>query len=299
VNISPEDFIHPADKAALENLQSIPLFTQCSKAFLKTFTEQFFRGLNLAQKVRLGPHQLPKIWAHLPPICGKLGIDVPELYLEMSPAPNAYTFGDTNVFITVTSGLVEYVDEDELHAVLAHECGHIVCRHVIYHTMADMLTKVGGSVFGPLAAVSLPVQLALLYWARRSELSADRAAALVCGSPDPVVHTMIRLAGGPRSITKDVDLELYAQQGAEYSKLLDSLWDKVMQGYAVMEQDHPFTSVRTWEIREWCATERFALMAEKLRKYDAQSSCPVCGGPIQAGWRFCKNCGAQFGAAHA
>jgi len=44
----------------------------------------------------------------------------------MNPLPNGYTFSDTRVFVTVTSGLPEYLDEDEVQAVIAHECGHIV-----------------------------------------------------------------------------------------------------------------------------------------------------------------------------
>ncbi len=296
MNISPDDFMHPADKAALENLRAIPMFSQCLKVFMKTFTEEFFLGMNLAQKIRLGPDQLPKIYNLLPPICAQLGIDVPELYLEMNPSPNAYTMGDSMIFISVTSGLVEYVEEEELRAVLAHECGHIVCRHVIYHTMADMLMKLGESVFGALAAASAPVQLALLYWDRRSELSADRAAALVLGSPAPVVQTMVRLAGGPRSITMDVNVELYAQQGAEYSKMLDSLWDKELQGMAVLPQDHPFTAVRTHEILDWCATPRFGQMSESLRRQATGMHCAACGQPRQAEWKFCKSCGAAMDA---
>jgi Zn-dependent protease with chaperone function len=299
MSIAPGEFIHPADKAALEALKAIPLFTPCLKAFMKTFSEEYFLGVNLAQKIRLGPKQLPKIYNHLPPICKTLGIKEPQLYLEMDPSPNAYTYGDTKIAITVTSGLVEYLKDDELHAVLAHECGHILCHHVLYHTMAAMVTALGESIWGPLAAVATPVKLGLLYWDRCSELSADRAAALVHGNSDDVVQTMIRLAGGPRSITQDVNIELYAQQGAEYWKLTESLWDKVLQSVAVMQQDHPFTSVRTYEILKWCATEQFASLAASLSSSSDEASCPSCGCACQPGWKFCQGCGAHLDGANA
>jgi Zn-dependent protease with chaperone function len=299
MHIAPNDFTHPTDEAALDNLESIPLFGECSKAFLKVFAEEFFFGLNMAQKIRLGPLQLPKIYSHLPPICEKLGIDLPELYLEMNPAPNAYTYGDSKVFITVTSGLVEFLDEEELHAVIAHECGHIVFRHVLYHTMADMLTRIGSSIFGPFAAVSLPVQLALTHWARCSELSADRAAALVMGSGDPIMRTMIRLAGGSRAITQDVNLDLYLEQAVAYDALRETLWDRLLQGVAVMQQDHPFLAVRTREIRDWCQTGRFVQMAESLRVPPSGERCAQCGSPRQPGWKFCSTCGRRFDAAVA
>jgi Zn-dependent protease with chaperone function len=291
MSIAPGEFIHPADKAALDALKAIPLFTPCLKAFMKIFNEEYLLGVNLAQKIRLGPQQLPRIYNLLPPICQKLGIEEPQLYLEMDPSPNAYTYGDSKVAITVTSGLIEYTEEAELHAVLAHECGHVLCRHVLYHTMADLVTSIGESIWGPLAAAATPVKLALLYWDRRSELSADRAAALVAGNSDSIVQTMIRLAGGPRSLTHDVDVALYAQQGAEYWKLNESLWDRVLQGMAVMQQNHPFTAVRTHEILEWTRGEEFAGLLKKLKAEATARRCPQCGKIVKEDWRFCQGCG--------
>lgn len=82
--------------------------------------EQFQYGVNMASSIRLSPTQLPELYNHLPPICKKLGIEEPEFYLEMNPVPNAWTFGDTRIFITVTSGLVEMMDNEELDAIGNH-----------------------------------------------------------------------------------------------------------------------------------------------------------------------------------
>ncbi|MBI3828401.1 MAG: M48 family metallopeptidase [Planctomycetes bacterium] len=254
------DFVHPEDRAALEKLQSIPLFPSCVQAFMKLLPERVLHGLNMANKVRLSPRQLPKLYRHLRPICKQLEVAEPEFYLEMHPYPNAYTYGDKTVFVTITSGLVESMDDDEFHAVLAHECGHIACRHVLYHTMARTLITAGSAVFGPLAALSLPVQLGLLYWMRRSELSADRAAAYVMGGDRPVVEVMARLAGGPKSITAQLDLDRYAEQAAAYDRLMESKWDQILQGMVVMSQQHPFLAVRANEIRSWCRSDAFKEM---------------------------------------
>jgi hypothetical protein len=106
---SPCDFIHPEGQAALENLQAIPLFAACVKAFMKIVPEQLLYGVNMAQKIRPGPDQLPDLYQHLPLLCATLGIAEPELYLEMYPMPNAYTYGDMRVSITVTSGWVVHL----------------------------------------------------------------------------------------------------------------------------------------------------------------------------------------------
>ncbi len=296
MNVVPRDYVHMEDYAALENLKAIPLFSQCLKSFMKVGIERVIHGVSMAQKICLGPDQLPEIHAYLPPICQILGIEEPELYLEMDPSPNAYTQGDTRVFITVTSGLIEMLEEDEIRAVVAHECGHIACHHVLYHTMAQMMMQYGAQIFGPLAALSMPVQLGLLYWVRRSELSADRAAAVVMKGSQSVVETMIRLAGGPKSITGKVNLDLYLKQAETYDKLQESQWDKFLQGVAVMNLDHPFLSVRAREITRWCQTEQFQHIVLALEKQE-WPKCPACGAPVRVNWKFCNNCGQTIGQA--
>ena len=128
--IKPAEFIHPEDAAALRQLESIPGFPTIAKKVLELGYEKLRYGINMASTIRLSPTQLPELYRHLPPICERLGIKEPEFYLEMNPVPNAYTSGDTRVFIVVTSGLVEMMDDEELDAILAHECGRILCRPV-------------------------------------------------------------------------------------------------------------------------------------------------------------------------
>jgi Zn-dependent protease with chaperone function len=292
--ISRDDFIHPEDQAALDSLNAIPLLPTCIKSFMSVFHEQLLHNQNMAEKIRLGPGQLPEIYNHLPPICQLLGIEEPELYLEMDPTPNAYTFGDTQISITLTSGLIDALEEDELKAVIAHECGHIVCRHTLFKTMVHYLSQFGPSMQfpGPLKIIGDPVVMALNYWNRRSELSADRAAAAVMKGPQSVVETMIRLSGGPKSITEKVNIDSYIQQAQSCHQLLDSTWDKLMQGYLVRYKDHPFSSIRTKEIMEWCQTDAFTEVVHRLNEMATLPRCPACAKPVKAEWKFCGHCGA-------
>ena len=52
--------------------------------------------------------------------------------------PNAFTYGHTKkrARIAITEGILNYLDEDEQLAVVAHECGHIIHRDFIWMTMA-------------------------------------------------------------------------------------------------------------------------------------------------------------------
>lgn len=46
----------------------------------------------MSDKIRLSLSLLKKLYNILPPICSLPGIQEPEFYLDMNPAPNAYTF---------------------------------------------------------------------------------------------------------------------------------------------------------------------------------------------------------------
>ena len=292
LNMISTDFIHPEDAKALRAVEAIPGFRAIVKKILELGYEKMYYGMNMASQIRLSPTQLPQIYRHLPPICEKLGIDEPEFYLEMNPMPNACTFGDTQIFISVTSGLVEMMSDDELDAVLAHECGHIICRHVLYHSIATMIFNKGVEL-GLLGELADPLKLALYYWMRKSELSCDRVSALIT-SPEVVSSTMARLAGGPKSITAAINMAEWAEQADRYDEIYnDGIWNKTLQTYNTMMQDHPFAAVRVREILKWCETEDYSRLKASLPVLD-DSRCPRCGRLVDDSWKFCRNCGTSL-----
>ena len=264
--IDKSKLAHPEDAVALKALEAIPGFKKLVKKFLAIGFEQVQYGINMASNIRLSPTQLPEIYNRLPPICKELGISLPELYLVMDPQPNAWTFGDTHVFIAITSGLVNSLSRDELDAVLAHECGHILHRHVLYHSMASFL-KEGLNALGFLGPLALPVEMAYYYWQRKSELSADRVSCYIT-SPDTVARVMARLAGGSTSITANINMYEWAKQADLYEKIRnESSLNKIYQGMATAWRNHPFAAVRVREIYKWShSCQYFALLCQR-RKY--------------------------------
>lgn len=285
--MKPSDFIHPEDAAALRQMENLPGFSSLIKKVLEIGLENLQYGVNMASTIKLSEKQLPNIYRHLPPICERLGIDIPEFYLQMDPNPNAWTFGDTRIYVTVTSGLVEMMSDEELDAILAHECGHILCRHVLYHTIAYWLSS-GLSSIGILGAISAPLQYALFYWSRKSELSADRAASIYT-SPELVASTMARLSGGPQHITSDIDLKEWAKQADEYEKIQnENLWNKTLQLAVIAGLDHPFAAVRVREVLKWGESEQYRLIKQ------GESICPNCGNVVKEEWKFCRKCGYKL-----
>lgn len=292
--MKPSDFIHPEDAAALRQMENIPGFAALVKKVMSIGIENLQYGMNMASSIRLSEKQLPQIYRHLPPICEKLGIAEPEFYLKMSPVPNAWTSGDTRIYITVTSSLVEMMSDEELDSIIAHECGHILCRHVLYHTLAQWISS-GLTNFGVLGALATPIQFALCYWSRKSELSADRAGSIIT-SPEVVASTMARLSGGPKSLTSQIDMKEWASQADEYDKIQNNgLWNKALQLAVIAGQDHPFTAVRVREILKWGASEQYQIIKNGGSKPLLSGPvCPGCGSQVDSGWHFCRNCGHKL-----
>ena len=291
--IKPSEFIHPEDAAALRQLEGIPGFPALVKKIMALGFEQLQYGLNMATAIRLSPTQLPKLYNHLPPICERLGIPEPEFYLQMDPMPNAWTFGDTKIYITITSGLVELLNDDELDAVIAHECGHILCRHVLYHSIANYLL-IGADSLGILGSLTAPIKYAILYWQRKSELSCDRCAAIVT-SPEVVARSMARLSGGPKEITDELNMIEWAQQADKYDQIRnDGLWNKALQISVIAGQSHPFSAVRVREILKWANSPQYRAMTQHLLTGPSDKICPACGRPISDNWRFCQYCGTKL-----
>lgn len=287
------EFIHPEDEAALRHLESIPGFPSFIKSILALGLEKLQYGINMASSVRLSETQLPEIYRHLPPICEKLGIPEPEFYLQMDPRPNAWTFGDTKIFITVTSGLLSMMTDEELDAVIAHECGHIMCHHVLYHSVARYILS-GIDSLGILGKLTVPIQLAFLYWQRKSELSCDRAGAIVT-SPEVVSRTMARFSAGPRELTEKLNLEEWASQAEQYDEIWNSnTWNKALQVYAIAAQDHPFAAVRVREILQWGKSEQYKRIKEELLNQSTGTHCPNCHKLVKDSWAFCKYCGQKL-----
>ncbi len=110
--------------------------------------------------------------------------------------------------IFVSRGLVEALSDNQLVAALGHEIGHIKGGH------ARLLTLVRLPLRAQLAHSVLltPFALAwvaLRWWAGVAELSADRAAAIAAGGPEPVAQRLAARASGGEDDGADIDLHRY------------------------------------------------------------------------------------------
>jgi len=259
--INQNIFIHEDDKAALKALESIPGFSQVMKMFMKSFNEKIMYIDNMSSNILISDEQLPKYKQMLIPICEKLDIDVPDLFLKRDVNPNAYTSGEEKPFIVMTSGLLDVIPEDLIPTVLAHECGHIVCHHVLYRTMGQMILN-GAllSVLNPAirGLLTYPIVSAFAYWMRCSEYSADRAAILCDGSADKITRLCMHFAGFDKDLINEMNVEAFMRQADEYrNEIKENKKSKTMEFMLYSNRSHPLNAIRAAEAYEWSKSEDY------------------------------------------
>ena len=257
---SAELYVHDLDRQAADALNQFPKFVKLLESYSVNYDEKAAKIDLLSTAIRLGENQMPEVYSLLPPICEQLGIDTPELYYVRDKRANAATFGSAHPCIYVTSGLVNKLPLNLLPSVLAHECGHIACKHSLYHSIAAQL--VGGIDQSPLVRIPAigkyltpTLVRALLFWDRCSELSADRAAALCDGTADKTIDVLLRLNG----YGKNVDRKEFLKQALDLKSFVnDSKSNKLMELMLVQDETHPRLATRAYECYEWSQSAQYA-----------------------------------------
>ena len=257
-DLSKHEYIHPADSKALAALKAIPGVDTSLKKLLEWTGESAIRVMFMASAVKVTPKQCPDLHAKLQVACTTLGVDMPDLYIQQNPIVNAFTGGVEKPIIVLHSALIERLNDEETLAVIAHEVGHIHAEHVLYLTAArlmEALANFGAAKLIPGSEIlkfiiSAGIASALLAWARRAELSCDRAAALVVQDPHIVGRTMMKLAGG--TFASKIDYDQFLEQGREFqenydAKKLDKFWADILNAGL----SHPFPIWRVSEIIKW------------------------------------------------
>jgi len=254
-----ELYTHDLDRKALIALNTFPKIVKIRELYTANVDEKKERILYLSSAIRLSEKQMPEIYGLLPPVCEKLGINVPELYYIKKNEMNAWTFGSVKPYICITSSLVDALNSDQISSVLAHECGHIACKHSLYHSLARLLAKgiddaVAVFLPGIRRLVTPALIKALLFWERCSELSADRAAVLCDGEAQRTVGTLLRIHG----YGDNINVDEFIHQAIDLRTFLDeSVANKALEQMLIQEDDHPRLATRAYECYEWAKSSQY------------------------------------------
>ena len=274
--ISPRAYEHPSDRAALVTLRKIPGFDLVLRKLFGAIGERSLRLIHLASAARVGTDQFPDLWDDFLEACDILDItEPPELYVTQTPFVNAGAVGVDHPFVVINSAMLALLDREEVLSILGHELGHCISGHALYKTMLRLLVRLSILALQvPIGGIALyTIIAALMEWDRKSELSADRAALLVCQDPDVLYRTQMKLAGG--GMTDQMDMDTFMNQAEEYEGHGNVL-DGVMKVVNLLGRTHPFPVLRIREIRRWVDSGEYdAILGGDYERRNADDQASV------------------------
>ncbi len=177
--------------------------------------------------------EAPELYNLLENLCVSRGLTTPKLNIVETPALNAFASGlsDKSYKVTVTRGLLETLDKDELEAVLAHELTHIMNRDVrmliiavifvgIFSFFGEMVfrglfrsgVRMGGHtrsrngdsrgggalILIAVALIAIAYLLAMVIrfsLSRKREFLADAGAVELTRNPDAMISALRKISG--------------------------------------------------------------------------------------------------------
>lgn len=300
--IDPIELSHPLDAAALKNLQTFKGLDFICKKVLEYGAERIMHIENIGNRLRASPRQAPDLHELVKTACSVLDVPEIELYVELDPVPNQWSYGVSSPFMVLTTGLLERLEPEEVLAAIGHEVGHILSRHVLYRIVAlnikGITSIIGQATLGIGQLISQGLVAALLEWYRKSELSADRAGLLVCQDVSVMISWMGKLAGGATRYTTPIDSAAFLDQAAEYDAPDQSTLDRIYKFLQEVDMKHPIPVVRAREIDQWSRSSDYVrLQAGNYdRRPKSRPNCGHCKRPVADKDRFCGGCGAALPA---
>jgi hypothetical protein len=289
--ISSKAYEHPADRAATSALHAVPLLDKVIKRLTDLGHERRLRQVVTGNAIRIGPEQVPEVWASYINATTILDVDpnsIPALYVINDPNVNAMTIGAKTPIVVVNSSLVRSYTPNEVRTVLAHEVGHVLSEHYYYTTALILLKQFMDGALPKTLFLGLPAKgmyLALLEWSRAAELSSDRASALVMDDPLEPCRMLMRLAGGA---LPGMSFEAFLAQATAYENE-DDLFSRHARFWVELNLTHPFAVRRVKEIISWVQSGEFDRIrggAYPRRGREAPPSAEFSAASAHYGERF-------------
>ena len=271
--LKANDFVSDADRWALDKLKKVPLLPIVVRKFHEVGFDRWFYCMNMSMSVRVGPKQYSTLFGMLEESCRVLDMPVPELYLSNNPIPNAFAGGVERPYITLRSGIVHNMTDEQLYHIIGHELGHIKAEHVLYFNVGAvlfaLLDLLGRRTLGTTDVAAYALVLAFYEWMRQAEFSADRAGLLVTQSLDVSLDAEIALTAGPTRFSHEANREAFMDQARAYqdADMLDNVGKAVLFMLWGKTFTHPMPVHRAQELERWVLSGGFdAIMRDAMRE---------------------------------
>lgn len=210
----------------------------------------------LASGLRISKRIIPSLMELVDAAKKITGFERPvEVYVYDNPLQNACCtdFGDRQVFLLFSSGIIEKMKNHELLFVIGHEFGHAIYEH---HSIPVLAMIKAGDRLEPQQTLSL------MSWSRRAEISADRVGLLCCQNFNAASVALIKLSCGLTEKSIQFDVEEYAKQMQDIQELSDLVQD-VDDWFST----HPFSPLRVLAINYfWLSQDMRGLLGISSEK---------------------------------
>lgn len=286
INLNPKDYEHPFDKKALSAVGAVPVLPQAINSIMNLTSVNW-------QIITMCGNSF-KITRDACPDLTRLGIEVfntldldykPDLYVQQDYYINAFTTGHKEkAFISLSSGAVDRLNDNELSFIIGHESGHIKSGHVLYHMMLAYITVLISRVPGS-GALKIPLR----YWNRMSEFTADRAGLLACQDLDVALGTIMKMSGLPEKYYKTASVDGFMQQARDFAATYSHGANNVMKVIEILDEDHPWTVVRASELIKWYESGEYQKVLDKSQGKE----CPN-GHQVPIDTKVCPYCDYVF-----
>jgi heat shock protein HtpX len=177
--------------------------------------------------------QFPELHDLVERIVARNNLPKPRIAVINTKMPNAFATGKTpkSSVLTVTTGLMDQLETEELEGVIAHELSHIKNRDVLVLTLASLFSTIAwylmqfsfyGGMYGGYGrrrdsggGMALVLLVAIVTWflsfliiraiSRYREFVADRDGALMTGKPSKLASALLKISGTMKRIpTQDL-----------------------------------------------------------------------------------------------
>ena len=205
---------------ALEKVRPVTLAVEAAVRLWKGMGEEKLLG-EARRVTEAGDPALQRVAASC---ATTLHILLPALYVSPRPEPRAALTLGTNdrPYVVLSQQLLgELGEDDQLHVVGA-AFGHVHNHHTLFLTTLHFLREGGGRV---IKWASTPASLALRSWARRAEVTADRAGLLCTRSLATSIRAMLITTLGSRRRFDEISGGEYLDALAESNEPLGRLGD--------------------------------------------------------------------------
>lgn len=252
--LNHSQYEHPFDKKALKALENTSGLSVVGNFITKHTIEKIYTVQYTGSNIKVTKESYPKIYEYLEYACEILDMpSIPDLYVQWGYEINAFTVGSENPIVILNSGLIDMCDDDEIMFIIGHELGHIKSNHMLYHMMAKVMNMIIDSIPGG-KIIAAPLKLALYYWERMSEFTADRAGLLCCQNKDAAIRMFMKMAGIPLKEFNNMNYQSFIKQATEFKRLDYDGMSQLIKFLSIAESTHPWTVMRAAELLSWIKT---------------------------------------------